>query len=61
MKMQSMKTFRSPGAQSRDPFYRRIAKDIDCYGWRLMGVLDDEDHLPFIYTIGNCECGCPSF
>lgn len=53
-------------------FYDRISQTISDYGWRLMCVLPDpdednipitidnfEDKIPFIYTIGNYECGLP--
>lgn len=36
-----------------------IAECIDQYGWRLCGVFGDKDHFPFIYSIGNHECGLP--
>jgi Domain of unknown function (DUF4262) len=46
------------------PFYDGIAQTINEYGWRLMLVLPDPDEssdsfVPFIYTIGNYECGLP--
>jgi hypothetical protein len=46
------------------PFYDEIAQTISDCGWRLMGVLPDPDEssdsfIPFIYTIGNYECGLP--
>jgi hypothetical protein len=28
-------------------------------GWRLYGDCGDDDHFPFIYTLGNCEWGLP--
>ena len=29
------------------------------FGWKLCGVGGNYDHFPFIYTIGNHECGLP--
>ena len=60
-------------ARTRDPItkgiprYDEISQTISDYGWRLMGVIPDPDessnsfirYTPFIYTIGNYECGLP--
>lgn len=32
---------------------------IDSFGWKLCGVLGTDEHFPFIYTLGNYECGLP--
>jgi Domain of unknown function (DUF4262) len=45
------------------PLYDKIAQAISEIGWSPMCVLPDPDErtgsLPFIYSIGNCECGLP--
>ena len=49
------------------PRYDEISQTIRDHGWMLMGVLPDPDessdsvirYIPFIYTIGNYECGLP--
>jgi hypothetical protein len=60
-------------ARTRDPItkgiprYDEISQTISDYGWRLVGVIPDPDessnsfirYIPFIYTIGNYECGLP--
>ena len=60
-------------ARTRDPItkgiprYDEISQTISDYGWRLVGVIPDPDessnspirYVPFIYTIGNYECGLP--
>src|ERR1700704_5578999 len=43
----------------RDPFYDRIEECIHLHGWRLQGVLGDDETLAFIYTIGNHQLGLP--
>ena len=68
MKPQSTLITRTRSPLTTDiPRYDEISQTIRDYGWRLMGVLPDPDessnslirYIPFIYTIGNYECGLP--
>ena len=47
-------------AKLRNPSsHDRTAEFIDRFGWKLCGVHGDDDHFPFIYTVGNYQCGLP--
>ena len=59
MKLQRKYTMHTEATKVRDPFYSRIAKHIREHGWRLQGVLGDEENFPFFYTIGNHQLGLP--
>jgi hypothetical protein len=56
-----------PQDERGDPFYDRISQSISRYGWRVICVIPDPDeisnsiirYIPFLYTIGNYECGLP--
>jgi len=46
--------------KSRDAFsHEETAELIDRFGWKLCSVCGDDDHFPFIYTVGNFEWGLP--
>ena len=68
MKPQSTLITRTRSPMTTDiPYHDEISQTIRDYGWMLMGVLPDPDessnsvirYIPFIYTIGNYECGLP--
>ncbi len=68
MKPQSTLITRTRSPLTTDiPRYDEISQTIRDHRWRLMGVLPDPDessnspirYIPFIYTIGNYECGLP--
>jgi Domain of unknown function (DUF4262) len=39
--------------------HEKTAELIRRFGWQLCAVSGDINHFPFIYTIGNTECGIP--
>lgn len=59
MKTQRKSTCQTAVKETQDPFFNRMSKIIRRHGWQLQGVLGDEEHFPFIYTIGNYQLGLP--
>jgi hypothetical protein len=59
MKTQRKSTLQTEAKDTQDPFHDRTSEIIHRYGWKLQGVLGDEEHFPFIYTIGNYQLGLP--
>jgi hypothetical protein len=47
-------------AEPRVTYSHEQSPELDArLGWRLYGDCGDDDHFPFIYTVGNCEWALP--